>query len=272
MGTDLEKALYRLFLGGKPKTSVYLGRAFFSGFIGIAAYFAALSLTRNKPAGIFIAFTAAAVCLLTGDVIGRLEYRQFSEKKMNVVEAAVFQRKLLLLPKPLFLRECEEALPSENVRKLAVIQNVSPAAEDEVFAELREQGANAASVHNGLSIVSVSGFSAGAEELAEKLGDDMLKLIPAESIPALRERHRVTREEAEAELLSEAVRLRRKPACIPLRSLLEKGKESRFLLLSAVLFILSFIFRYGLYLRIVAAAALIFGAFPILRSALRRRP
>lgn len=245
MRTKLDEAYLRHYGSGKGAAARLFDRVLFFLLVFILVFLIARLITKSVFASAAVGGLAGGVYLLASDIVFRLTFVRSVEKFRKETAKKVLIRKLLLAPCDEIAKEAKTSLHPEYGCELIVFQKVSPVSEDDVYSVLRGKAGL-----KSVILVSVSGFSDEAGQLARRVQHPSAELINAAGIAGLAAAYKPKEEEIDEEIIAS---YEKKPARPALSNDFKPGHAVKYLAAGAVTYAFSFISGAGLFLRSIAS-------------------
>lgn len=260
MEDSFEKACRKSYNGGRSKFAIWIDLIFVNLLKLAAADILLKAAIHSAALRVFIAAAITAILAISASIIDKYKYKRHIHRLCERTKRELQTKKLLCIP-PESLRK---AIFPNTDDKCIIIQKSSPVGSDDIYAIIREENGQS---HSELTIVSISDYSADAQEAAARFG--RIKLLSIRDIPEAIQSAPVSNEEIRDEIIRSASAAPRRR--FSFKDAAKPDRARKYLLLGIGLYILSFFIRFRIYMRICASLALFAAGIVIVLGEKRKR-
>ena len=220
-------------------------------------------MAKSVPLSLAAAFFAAISVLIIWRYIGKKSYARHISELRRRTSDKLFARNLILADPEAVIAAVRDSREQASVtERYAFIQTAEQPKEEELLSAVRESGLRTRHYDSytdtagdiRLMIITVTPPAETDAASVSALHSPPIGFITAADIPRLRSEYGPSEEEIDEMIIKENPAKKRKP--FEWRVMLDKNRAAKYFLLGAALYLISFMLRYGLYLRILSAIAL----------------
>lgn len=246
MDKNYTNAVKRSYNGGRSRLASALDFLFFN-LIRLLAVYLLLKRPISEPIlRLFLSITITIILSIISKLVSDSRYRKHEARLRRDTAKKLIQRKLLCMTARELRTKAESALGTDCI----IIQTASEADVDAVYEAMRSIS------EAGLSqvcLVSVSGFTADAIKLCERCFCGVIDAKAITDIPGFVDISDISDGEIDREITLEYEKpVKAKPG---FKNALMPDMVKKYVMLGAILFALSFIVRFSIYMRLTASLA-----------------